>query len=77
VRARRVHFGEVNGHNQNFLLIRRCFREDFAGGSSHKALSPKFQAITAHAGNFFQADAIGNGDEAAVGDGVAALDDFP
>src|SRR5277367_3782184 len=77
VRARHVHFGEVNGHDQNLFLVRRSFGEDFAGSSGDETLSPKFKAVATHAGNFFVADAVRHGDEAAVGDGVRALDSFP
>ena len=47
VRARHVHFGEVNGHDQNFFLVRRGFGEDFAGGSGHETLAPEFNAVAA------------------------------
>jgi hypothetical protein len=53
---------------------RRGFGEDFAGGAGHETLAPEFNAF---AREFFVADAIGHGDVAAVGDGVAALDGFP
>src|SRR5271156_3127513 len=77
VRARHVHFGEVNGHDQNLFLVRRGFGEDFAGRSGDETLSPEFKTVAAHAGNFFVADAVRHGDETAVGDGVTALDGFP
>ena len=51
------------------------FGENFAGGAGDKALAPEFDAVAAD--EFFVADAIGDGDVAAVGDGVAALDGFP
>ena len=70
-----VHFGEVNGDDEDFLLIDAGFGEDLAGGAGDEALAPEFEAVAAD--GFFQADAVGDGDVAAVGDGVAALDEFP
>ena len=46
VRARVVHLGEVNGRNQNLLLVLRGLGEDFAGGSGHETLAPELDAVT-------------------------------
>src|SRR5437868_11506115 len=43
----------------------------------YTTLFRSFDAIAADAGDLFEADAIGHGDETAVGDGVRALDGFP
>jgi hypothetical protein len=69
-----VHFAEVEFDDEEFFVFRASFGEDFAGGAGDEALAPEFDAV---AGEFFVADAVGNGDVAAVGDGVAALDGFP
>ena len=76
MRARGVHFGEVNGHDQNLLLVRGRFRKNFAGRASDETLAPEFQAVAAHAFDDFVADAVDRCDEAAVGDGVRTLDGF-
>ena len=77
VRARVIHLGKVNWHNQNLFLVRRGFGKDFAGSSGDKTLSPKFNAVATNAVEDFMADAIGHGNKAAVGDGVRALDSLP
>ncbi len=70
-----VHLGEVHGDDEDFLLFDAGLGEKLAGGAGDEALAPELDAVAAS--GFFQADAIGDGDEAAVGDGVAALDEFP
>jgi len=53
--ARGVHTGEVNGHNQNFLLGRAGFGEDFARRAGHETLAPEFNAF---ARKFFVPDRL-------------------
>jgi len=69
-----VDFAEVEFDDEGFFLCDAGFGEDFTGGAGDEALTPEFDAV---ADDFFVADAIGNSDVAAVGNGVAALDGFP
>src|SRR5438128_1357033 len=75
VRAGDVHLGEINGHDEIFLFVFAGFGQDFARGAGHEALAPEFDPLAA--GGPFEADAIGDGDIAAVGHRVAALNQFP
>src|ERR1700722_11851628 len=70
-----IHLGEVHWDDEDFLLFDAGPAKNLAGGAGNKALPPEFEAVAAD--GFFQANAVGDGDVAAVGDGVAALDEFP
>ena len=69
-----VDFAEVEFDDEGFVFFDAGFGEDFAGGAGDEALAPELDAV---AGEFFVADTIGDGNVAAVGDRVAALNDFP
>src|SRR6266571_5603525 len=75
MRARDLYFAQIDRHDERLLLVGAGPREDFSGSAGDKTLTPEFQSLSA--GRFFQADAIGRGHVAAVGHGVAALDEFP
>src|SRR5471030_1292172 len=75
VRARDVDSREVDGHEEDFLLLRSRLRDDPAARARHKALAPEFEAVAAD--RLFEADPVDRGYIAAVGHRVAALDDFP
>src|SRR5260370_7571190 len=75
MRAGNVHFAQINRHDERLLLGGAGSGEDFSGSAGDEALSPEFQPLAA--GRFFPANAIGRGHVAAVGHGVAALDEFP
>src|SRR5205814_1382519 len=66
-----VHFAQIHRDNEVFLFVGAGFGEDFARGARDKALSPELDAVAARGA--FETDAIGDGDIAAVGNGVAAL----
>ena len=72
-----VHVSQIHGDEEVSFLGDSGLGEDFAGGAGDEALPPEFQAVAAHAGEDFVADAVDGGDVAAVGDGVGALDGFP
>ena len=69
-----IYLVEVERYDQGFLAGRAGFGEQFAGSPGHEALAPKFDAV---AGQRFKPDTVGDGDVAAVGDGMAALDGLP
>ena len=70
-----IDFAKVNRDDENLLFIDAGFGKDLPGGAGNEALTPKFQAVTADW--LFEADAIGDGDIAAVRHRVAALNQFP
>src|SRR5436309_3004507 len=72
--ARDIHFGEVHGHDENFFFFGAGFGEDFARSSGNETLAPEFDAVAREA---FIANAIGDSDIAAIGNGMRALDGFP
>lgn len=61
---------EVDVVEEDFLVFDGGLGDDFAVGIREKTLSPKFGAVV-------RTCAVDGADEAAVGDGVAALDGFP
>src|SRR6266404_2575563 len=69
VRAGDVHFGEVHGNDEIFLFVGGGSGKDLAGGAGHEALPPELDAVAA--GRSFEADAVGGGDIATIGDRVA------
>src|SRR6266487_2826135 len=75
VRARGIELPEVNRHDENLFLVRAGLGEDFAGGAGHETLSPKLDARASRWA--LVADAIGDSDVAAIGHGVASLDELP
>src|SRR5437773_3240409 len=75
VRARDIHFLQVNRHEQVLLIVHTGFGEDLTGSSGDETLAPELDAVAAR--GTFEADAIGHRDIAAVGDRMAALDEFP
>ena len=70
-----VDSGTVYFHQQRFVLINAALGDDFAARLAGKALSPKFQPLTAV--RRFMAHAVNCGNITAVGNGVAALDGLP
>src|SRR6266487_1529942 len=75
VRARGIELSEVNRHDENLFPVRAGLGEDFAGGTGNETLSPKLDARASR--GTLVADAIGDSDVAAIGQGVAALDELP
>ena len=71
VRAGHVHFREVNWDEQVLFAVHAGFREDLPAGAGDEALAPELNAVAADGA--FEADAVGDRDVAAVGDGMAAL----
>src|SRR5207247_3048257 len=65
----------IDLRRHNLFLIDRTFRDDFAVRPAHKALSPKFNAISTD--GCFVADAVRHRDVASVCDGMTALDRLP
>src|SRR5690349_18125815 len=73
--AGHVHFVEIARDDERFLFVDAGFSEDSARGIGDEALAPEFDAVAAD--GLFKTDAIGHRDEAAVRDGMTALDHFP
>src|SRR5262249_19341919 len=63
----------VRGHN--FFAIDRPFCKDFAVRSAHKALTPKFNAVST--GRRFMPNAVRHRYVTPVGDGMTTLNCFP
>ncbi len=77
VRAGLIHMREVNGRYENLFRIHARLRDDFSRRARDKALPPELDAIAAYAFEDFVASAVHGGHVAAVGDGVAALNELP
>src|ERR1051326_3888248 len=75
MRARYIDLIEMDGANENLLLLRAGFGEQLARSAGDKTLAPEFKAITTD--RRFQPDAISHGDIATIGYCMAALDGFP
>src|SRR5213592_4381646 len=75
VRARDIYFLQVNRDEEVLLIVQTGFGEDLTGSPGDKTLAPELDAVAARW--TFEADAVGHGDIAAVGDRMAALDEFP
>jgi len=78
----KVDFRQVAIHEQDLFFVDAGTLDDLAVGAGDEALAPELDAVLAGeaavgCGDFFDADAVGGGDVAAVGDGVASLDQFP
>src|SRR5216117_3129547 len=65
----------INLRRHNLFLIDRTFRDDFAVRPAHKALPPKFNAIST--GGRFVTDAVRHRDVAPVYNGMTTLDRLP
>ncbi len=65
--------------DEDFFFVAGGFLEEFAEGVGDEGAAEEFDAVfsAGGVGDFFEADAVGGGDEDAVGDGVGALDGFP
>src|SRR6185503_12265202 len=75
VRARDIHFGQVNRLEQALLFAHAGFGEDLAGGSGDKALTPELYPITPRGP--LETNAVRHRDVATIGNRVAALNQFP
>ena len=65
----------IDFREEDFFLIGGGLGDEFAHGAGDEGSAPEFEALATGGG--FVADAVDRGHVAAVGDGVAALDDFP
>lgn len=70
-------FSEVNRNDEDFFFSFGSTGEDLARGVGYEALAPELDAVAISGWDFFETDAVGGGDEAAIGDGMGALDGFP
>src|SRR5262249_28770956 len=78
VRALNVELPEIHFGHQDLLFADAAFRDELPRRVGDKALAPKLDSLTRMAiGRGFVADAVGDGDVHAVGDGVRALNRFP
>ena len=74
MRSRSVYLSQIDSGHEHFFFGGGSACDDFSGGSSNKALAPKFDALF---GKRFMPDAIGDGHVAAIGDGMATLHRLP
>ena len=75
-------FSRSQATTSDFFLVDRSLGDDLPVGRGDEGLAPELDAVFADGfavglEDFFDADAVGGADVAAVGDRVAALDQFP
>src|SRR5690606_19545075 len=72
VRPGRVDLAEIDGDEENLLLVDRCLCQDLPAGAGDEALAPELDPLASD--RRLEPDTIDRGNVAAVGHRMAALD---